>query len=501
MKPGDLFKKTMPFCMAKLALGGAMVLISVILLAILMGLGWLFGEGGMLVCLLIWLGAIGVIRFAIMHYVGYLVKAGHVAVLAEAVTTGEVPANQVQFGKNSVKERFATTNIYFAVDKLVSGAVKQIQRKIGQLENALSFIPGMDKIGSLAKFYVELSLGYIDECCLGYTVYRKDQGAFHSACDGVVIYAQNIGKLLKSSAMTMLKVLLFLAVIVLAAFVPVGIIFKLLNWSPLAAFLLALLIAWVVKFALVDSFILCQTMSAYMTAAQNTQITFDLYGMLSGISSDFKKLWEERQKEGGGQETYAAEGNGFGTVQGAYANPDAYSAQGSVPFAPVQQSAPVQQTVNQQTYGNQRYPYPTAQPAPNGYGQTAQNAPLVPDVQPQSVRTAAQNQDPFVPQQQAAQGQMVRRRSAAPAEQFTAQTDAPRAAQETASLVYQTPAYSQSAASSAAQTSSAGQQPVRRRRAGNAASVCPQCGASNAYGSRFCGGCGARLGDNSNMNA
>ena len=58
MKPGDLFKKTMPFCMAKLALGGAMVLISVILLAILMGLGWLFGEGGMLVCLLISWGLI-----------------------------------------------------------------------------------------------------------------------------------------------------------------------------------------------------------------------------------------------------------------------------------------------------------------------------------------------------------------------------------------------------------------------------------------------------------
>ena len=386
MKPGDLFKKTMPFCMAKLALGGAMVLISVILLAILMGLGWLFGEGGMLVCLLIWLGAIGVIRFAIMHYFGYLVKAGHVAVLAEAVTTGEVPANQVQFGKNSVKERFATTNIYFAVDKLVSGAVKQIQRKIGQLENALSFIPGMDKIGSLAKFYVELSLGYIDECCLGYTVYRKDQGAFHSACDGVVIYAQNIGKLLKSSAMTMLKVLLFLAVIVLAAFVPVGIIFKLLNWSPLAAFLLALLIAWVVKFALVDSFILCQTMSAYMIAAQSTQITFDLYGMLSGISSDFKKLWEEGQKEAPQQNAYADAGMnqyGYAAQQQAYAAPyqpeqqngQTYQAPPSYPAYNAGMQQPVQQA--QPPVYPQYAPPQTQQGYDSGYDDQPQpNAPV-----------------------------------------------------------------------------------------------------------------------------
>ena len=33
--------------MAKLALGGATVLLSVILFAILMGIGWLFGDGGM----------------------------------------------------------------------------------------------------------------------------------------------------------------------------------------------------------------------------------------------------------------------------------------------------------------------------------------------------------------------------------------------------------------------------------------------------------------------
>ena len=39
MKAGQVFRKTMPFCWAKLLLGGATVLISAILLAILMGLG------------------------------------------------------------------------------------------------------------------------------------------------------------------------------------------------------------------------------------------------------------------------------------------------------------------------------------------------------------------------------------------------------------------------------------------------------------------------------
>ncbi len=297
MKSGQLFRKTMPFAIAKLVLGAATVLISVILLAILLLIGSLFSEGGLAVCILIWIGATGVIRFAIMHYFGYLVKAGHVAVLAEAVTTGKVPDNQVNYGKEAVKKRFATSNVYFAVDKLVSGAVKQIQRGISKLGNALDFIPGMGAVTGIANFFVELSLGYVDECCLGYTFYKKEQGAFRSACDGVVIYAQNIKHLLKNAAKTMLKVLLLSLVVLIAVFVPIGLLFKLLSWNAFIGFLLAVFITWVIKFAFLDSYILCQTMASYMEVAPTTEITFDLYGKLSKISGKFKELFNKGKAE------------------------------------------------------------------------------------------------------------------------------------------------------------------------------------------------------------
>ena len=284
MKSGELFRKTMPFAIAKLVLGAATVLISVVLLAILLGIGWLFGENGMVICIFIWIGATGVVRFAIMHYFGYLVKAGHVAVLAEAVTTGKVPDNQVNYGKEAVKKRFATSNVYFAVDKLVSGAVKQIQRGISKLGNALDFIPGMGAVTGIANFFVELSLGYVDECCLGYTFYKKEQGAFRSACDGVVIYAQNIKHLLKNAAKTMLKVILLSLLVLVLVFVPIGLLFRLLSWNAFIGFLLAVFITWVIKFAFLDSYILCQTMASYMEVAPTTEITFDLYGKLSKIS-------------------------------------------------------------------------------------------------------------------------------------------------------------------------------------------------------------------------
>ena len=297
MKSGELFRKTMPFAIAKLVLGAATVLISVVLLAILLGLGWLFGENGMVICIFIWIGATGVVRFAIMNYFGYLVKAGHVAVLAEAVTTGKVPDNQVNYGKEAVKKRFATSNVYFAVDKLVSGAVKQIQRGISKLGNALDFIPGMGAVTGIANFFVELSLGYVDECCLGYTFYKKEQGAFRSACDGVVIYAQNIKHLLKNAAKTMLKVILLSLLVLVLVFVPIGLLFRLLSWNAFIGFLLAVFITWVIKFAFLDSYILCQTMASYMEVAPTTEITFDLYGKLSKISGKFKELFNKGKAE------------------------------------------------------------------------------------------------------------------------------------------------------------------------------------------------------------
>ncbi len=310
MTAKQLFNKTMPFVWAKLALGGALVLISAVLLAILMGLGWLFGEGAMLVTFCIWCGAVGVLRFVIMHYFGYLVKAGHIAVVAEACFTGQIPANQVDYGKRAVTERFATSNIYFAVDKLVTGAVKEIQKGIGKVGNALDFIPGMEAVTGAAQFFVSIALGYIDECCLGWTFYNKNQGAFKSAADGVVIYAQNWKTLLKDAAKTMLKVIIGVVVIALIIFVPIGLLFKLLKWSGLFAFLLACLIAWVVKFAVMDSYIMIQMMASYMGVAPQTTITFDLYGNLCNLSGKFKELWGKGQTESP-QPAYAAAGTAY----------------------------------------------------------------------------------------------------------------------------------------------------------------------------------------------
>lgn len=298
MKAKDIYFKTMKFVWMKLALGGAITLVSVILLALAMLIGGATGSTGgatIAICLWIILTA-GIYRFA-MYYVGYMIKAGHVAVIAETVTSGQVPSNQFEFGKNAVKSRFAASNVYFAIDRLVSGAVSQIQKVIGKVGDALSVIPGIGFVASLAQTFVGIALNYVDECCLGYCFLKKDEGAFKASCDGVVIYYQNAKTLMKSAAVTTISVIILTFVAWLVPFLLFLGLFSLLNWSIFAAIVLAIIVAIVLKTAFIDSWMMVKMMTSYMEVAPNTEITHDLYGKLCKISNKFKSLFDKSEQE------------------------------------------------------------------------------------------------------------------------------------------------------------------------------------------------------------
>ena len=295
MTAKDIFMKTLPFCWSKLGLGLLNIVICIVLFAILMGISLLFANEGVVgIMFFVWLILAGIVNFVINHYFGYLVKAGHVAVIAQTFKDGRVPDRCVSVGKDMVKDRFGTANAYFAIDKLVSGAVKQLQNTLGRITDSLiGALPGADGVKSVTNFFLNISLGYIDECCLGYTFYNRNQNAYKSACDGVVIYAQNWKHLLKNAAMTALTVVVSMLVVTLIAFALFGGAFKLLGWNGFVAFVLAVMLAWTVKFAFIDSWMMVKMMHGYMQVAPTTVITFDLYTKLSGFSGKFKKLFQE----------------------------------------------------------------------------------------------------------------------------------------------------------------------------------------------------------------
>jgi ABC-type sugar transport system permease subunit len=325
LKPGQLYFKTMPFVWAKLLLALATVVISAVIFAILMGIAWLFKSPHLaLLMFFIWLGATKLVNFVLNHYLGYLVKAGHVAVITEAVVTGNVPDNQVSYGKEMVKQRFGTSNVYFVLDKLVSGAVRQLQKAMEKVVGGLmGGVQGIGGVMAILKMFIGIALGYIDECCLGYTFYKKEQGAFKSAADGVVIYTQNWKKLLKSAALTTVTVIILLVIITLVSwgfFALLSLPFRgkeYYSYVVAVAFLLACFVAAVIKSAFIDSYVLVKMIVAYMQEAPTTQISFDLYGKLCGWSTKFKELFTKGQQEDPTSQPALAAAGAAGTVQSA----------------------------------------------------------------------------------------------------------------------------------------------------------------------------------------
>jgi hypothetical protein len=159
----------------------------------------------------------------------------------------------------------------------------------------------METLTKLGKMFIDISLGYVDECCLGYTFYNETQNAYKSAADGVVVYAQNWKVLLKNAATTMVVVILaFIAITVVAMLLFGGLISLFgfsAEWAGIGGFILALLTAFAIKYAFIDTWILVKMMSTYMEVAPTTQITFDLYGKLRGWSSKFGELLKKGNSE------------------------------------------------------------------------------------------------------------------------------------------------------------------------------------------------------------
>ena len=150
MTPREIYFKTMKFVWLKLAIGAAGVLATGLTGGLLALIGSLFSSTAALLLglfgLLIGIG----IWYGLAHYFGYMIKAGHVAVVAYALNTGALPENQTEWAKQAVKSRFATANVYYVLDGLVNGAVSQLRKAVNLVAELLQNVPGISSAKAFA---------------------------------------------------------------------------------------------------------------------------------------------------------------------------------------------------------------------------------------------------------------------------------------------------------------------------------------------------------------
>jgi hypothetical protein len=301
--PRQLWGKTMPFIWAKLLIRLAAIGVGAVILGLamlLVKLNETIGAVAMLVGLILSFAVYGFV----VRVLGYALKVGHIAVLSETIKTGNLPANQISYGKEKVTSKFATSAVFFGIDALVEKSVKQLQRKLGGFTGLLSGLPGMKSVMKVAGAIMNTALNYVDECCIGWIFYNDEKGETPAkgALDGVVIYFQNWKKVLGGAVKTtLIAMVLTFGIFVVLLFLFTGILSLLgsglVGWL---VFFLGFMISLAIKNAFLDSWVMVSMFHTYLEAAPSTEIRFDLYGRLSGMSPAFKKLMNQADvKEGG----------------------------------------------------------------------------------------------------------------------------------------------------------------------------------------------------------
>ena len=192
----QIYRKTLTFSLRKLFID----LIALVAVGAFATLGFVLmdkynSEG--LVGLLIGL-IVGMIIIAIiMHFIGYTYKAGQIAMMTKGVTEGTLPDHVYREGKKAVKERFGTVAVFY----LVTNAIRSIFNALARGINALGKAVGGERGGQVADAVnsaIQVVIGFLCDCCLGWVFYRKEVSAAKATCEGAVIFFKHGKTLIKN---------------------------------------------------------------------------------------------------------------------------------------------------------------------------------------------------------------------------------------------------------------------------------------------------------------
>ena len=186
----QVYKKTLSFSFVNF-------LVSLIGVALLVGCtvgGYYIGNNtsndNALIGLAIGL-VVGIVFAALVNYfISNRIKAGQIAMMVKGVADDELPDHIYQAGMQEVKGRFAKLTVFFLVTNMIKGVFRQIGRGLNKVGTMIGGDAG-NAVTSAIDSGVQILLGYLIDCCLGWVMYRKDQGVARSACEGAVIFFKN----------------------------------------------------------------------------------------------------------------------------------------------------------------------------------------------------------------------------------------------------------------------------------------------------------------------
>ena len=145
---------------------------------------------------------IGIILAILINvFIGNRIKAAQIAMIAKGVTENQLPEHTFKEGFKEIKGRFGRITAFFFITGAIKAIFRQITRVINKLGKTLGGSTG-DAITSVIDTGVQVLLGYLCDCCLGWIFYRKDMNSARAGCEGAVIFfkkgktlIRNIGRI------------------------------------------------------------------------------------------------------------------------------------------------------------------------------------------------------------------------------------------------------------------------------------------------------------------
>lgn len=295
-----LMRETWPFLAFRAAVYFGIAVAYVLATGAGAGMGWvvgLFGDEDFRMGAAAWggvfgFGAVAAALYFLREYTLYLVKAGHIAVMVEALENRHVPGGraQIDFAQKAVRARFGEASALFAVDQLVKGVIRAITGLVEGIASLLP-IPAVQGAMNLVRGFLKVAVGLMDEVILAHALRTRATNPWASARDALVLYGQNARPMLVSAAWIALITWALAFVVFLVMLAPAAAVVWMIpgGWSA-GGFVFAVLFAWAVKVALIEPFAIACLLQAFFKVTAGQTPNPEWAAKIEGVSDRFREL-------------------------------------------------------------------------------------------------------------------------------------------------------------------------------------------------------------------
>lgn len=288
----DILFKTMPFVLMRMLAYLAFSAAAIIYFSIFLLIGYVFSWNAIaLILFALGTGAFFIVLRLVREYFLYLLKAGHIAVITELITTGQLSSaaavNQISYGKQKVIGLFKEVTILFVVDRLVNSVLRTFTRWTMRISRWMP-IPGLEMLASFIGKIAQMSIGFVDEAILSYSIAKGNPNLWQSAKEGIILFCQMWRPiLLNATVMALISNFIFIVVFLPGVGIAALVSNQVMRFVVGGAFLL---LALVIKFGFVNPLALVSTIVTFHREIVGMVPNAEWESRLEGISSKFKDI-------------------------------------------------------------------------------------------------------------------------------------------------------------------------------------------------------------------